>query len=87
MTTTSDFGDTTNFGLGTKIEVLSGLVVRGSSFFLQSPPLSFIHQSGSGGYFTITDEKFCERENEEGRVCDTSSPTRQVLLQVAVTKT
>jgi outer membrane receptor protein involved in Fe transport len=77
----SDFDSTANFGLGTKASLLPFLGVRAraaSSF--TAPQLSALHQVGGGGYFSVTDEKWCQREIDAGRVCELTNPSRQVYV-------
>ncbi|HYX33313.1 MAG TPA: TonB-dependent receptor [Oligoflexus sp.] len=77
----SDFDSTANFGLGAKASLTSFLGVRGraaSSF--TAPQLSALHQIGGGGYYSVTDEKWCARENAAGRTCEITNPSRQVYV-------
>lgn len=77
----SDFGNALNYGLGVKWEVLEGLALRtrtATSF--RAPPLTFLHQLGGGGYRTINDDRYCDREREQNRVCNPDTPARQVYV-------
>ncbi|SMF04732.1 TonB-dependent receptor plug domain-containing protein [Pseudobacteriovorax antillogorgiicola] len=77
----SDFGDTTNFGLGAKVKALDSLTFRakGSTSY-KAPLLSYISQEGGGGYYTVLDALNCEQEIKDNQVCDPANPTRQVYV-------
>lgn len=78
----SDFDDVVNYGLGLKVAAFDFLTLRtraASSY--KAPPLSYLHQNGGGGYFSIRDENWCNRENEQGRVCELSNPRRYVYVE------
>ncbi|WP_141736167.1 TonB-dependent receptor plug domain-containing protein [Oligoflexus tunisiensis] len=75
----SDFGDTTNYGLGTKLKVVQGVALRGryaTSF--KAPNLDYLHQEGGGGYISLIDEKWCQTEKDYGRPC--STPVHQIYI-------
>mgnify|MGYP003686843475 FL=1 len=77
----NDFGDTTNYGLGAKLGLTDSITFRakGSTSY-KAPLLSYISQEGGGGYYSVTDDLYCERENNEDRVCDPANPSRQVYV-------
>ncbi len=75
----SDFGQSTNFSVGSKYKVIDELLFRfnvASSY--KAPSLSDLHQEGGGGYRWVTDEKWCEREKANGNSCPT--PDRQIYV-------
>ncbi len=77
----SDFNNTTNFGLGTKASLTPflGIRARAASSFT-APTLDSIHQEGGGGYQSVRDEKWCARENDKNRVCETTNPVHQIYV-------
>ncbi|NRA66889.1 MAG: TonB-dependent receptor [Pseudobacteriovorax sp.] len=70
-----------NYGLGVKWEVVEGLALRSrTASSYKAPTLTDLHQLGGGGYFTVNDDKWCDREREENRVCNPDNPSRQVYV-------
>lgn len=78
----SDFDDVFNYGFGLKVATSEFLTLRGrAASSYKAPPLSYIHQQGGGGYYSVRDEQWCERENNEGRVCESSNPRHYIYVE------
>jgi outer membrane receptor protein involved in Fe transport len=78
----SDFDDVFNYGLGLKVATFDFLTLRGrAASSYKAPPLSYIHQEGGGGYYSVRDENWCQRENDEGRVCESSNPRHYIYVE------
>lgn len=78
----SDFKNSANYSAGIKLTVIPEMfALRGrtaSSF--KAPTLSNIHREGGGGYFTVRDARYCEREMNNGRFCDITNPQRSIFI-------
>ena len=79
----SDFGNTLNYGAGVKYKALPNLLLRGnaaSSF--RAPVLNMMHATGGGGYISVVDDRYCQREKDRGNPCELGSESNQLFIDV-----